>query len=42
MDNPDVRDYVAANNSYDLNYINSHTTNGDRALAFIGEPENFW
>ncbi|QTF10776.1 VENN motif pre-toxin domain-containing protein [Brenneria izadpanahii] len=42
LDNPDVRDYVAANNSYDLNYINSHTTNGDRALAFIGEPENFW
>ncbi|MDX5628478.1 hypothetical protein, partial [Brenneria sp. L3-3Z] len=34
--------YVASNNNYDLNYINSHTTNGDRALAFIGEPENFW
>ncbi|MFP1741062.1 VENN motif pre-toxin domain-containing protein, partial [Lonsdalea quercina] len=42
LDNRDVRDYVAANNRYDLNYINSNTTNGDRALAFIGEPENFW
>ncbi|MEE3643626.1 MULTISPECIES: VENN motif pre-toxin domain-containing protein [unclassified Brenneria] len=42
LDNRDVRDYVASNNNYDLNYINSHTTNGDRALAFIGEPENFW
>ena len=29
-------------NSYDLNYLNSNTSKSDRALAFFGEPENYW
>lgn len=40
--NQDVKDYVAEGNSYDLNYLNSNTSKGDRTLAFFGEPENYW
>lgn len=42
MDNDDVKKYVLDNNSYDLNYLNTNTPKGDKGLAFIGEPENFW
>ncbi len=42
LDNQEVRDYVREGNRYDLSYLNSNTSNGDRALAFFGEPENFW
>ena len=33
---------MAEGNSYDLNYLNSNTSKGDRALASLGEPENYW
>ncbi|EIX7353001.1 hypothetical protein MK628_004820 [Escherichia coli] len=42
LTNQEVKDYVAEGNSYDLNYLNSNTSKGDRALAFFGEPENYW
>lgn len=42
LTNQDVKDYVAEGNSYDLNYLNSNVSNGDRALAFFGESENYW
>ncbi|WP_370686674.1 VENN motif pre-toxin domain-containing protein [Citrobacter youngae] len=42
LENPDVKDYVIEGNRYDLNYLNSNTSQGDRALAFFGEPENYW
>lgn len=42
LENQDVKDYVTEGNSYDLNYLNSNTSQGDRALAFFGEPENYW
>lgn len=42
LDNQEVRDYVREGNRYNLSYLNSNTSNGDRALAFFGEPENFW
>ncbi len=42
LDNDDVKNYVTGNNSYDLNYLNTHTSKGDKGLAFIGEPENVW
>ncbi|ABP58744.1 hypothetical protein Ent638_0054 [Enterobacter sp. 638] len=42
LENNDVKDYVIEGNSYDLNYLNSNTSQGDRALAFFGEPENYW
>ncbi|MDJ7444054.1 hemagglutinin repeat-containing protein [Salmonella enterica] len=42
LKNQDVKDYVTEGNSYDLNYLNSNTSQGDRALAFFGEPENYW
>lgn len=42
LENQDVQDYVTEGNSYDLNYLNSNTSQGDRALAFFGEPENYW
>lgn len=42
LENHDVKYYVIEGNSYDLNYLNSNTSQGDRALAFFGEPENYW
>lgn len=42
LENQDVRDYVTDGNSYDLNYLNSNTSQSDRALAFFGESENYW
>lgn len=42
LENPDEKDYVIEGNRYDLNYLNSNTSQGDRALAFFGEPENYW
>ncbi|PSN07392.1 hypothetical protein C7G83_13770 [Siccibacter turicensis] len=42
LENQDVRDYVIEGNRYDLNYLNNNTSRGDRALAFFGEPENYW
>ncbi len=42
LTNQEVKDYVAEGNSYDLSYLNSNTSKGDRALAFFGEPENYW
>ncbi|WP_269812096.1 VENN motif pre-toxin domain-containing protein [Rahnella victoriana] len=42
LDNDDVKIYVLDNNSYDLNYLNGNTNMGNKGLAFIGEPENFW
>ncbi|ENT5689450.1 hemagglutinin repeat-containing protein, partial [Salmonella enterica] len=42
LENQDVKDYVIEGNSYDLNYLNSNTSKGDKALAFFGEPENYW
>ncbi|ENF9606021.1 hypothetical protein ABRF41_002578 [Salmonella enterica] len=42
LENQDVKNYVTEGNSYDLNYLNSNTSNGDKALAFFGEPENYW
>lgn len=42
LDNEDVRAYILNQNGYDLNYIIKNTSQGDRALAFIGEPENTW
>ncbi|XQK57440.1 VENN motif pre-toxin domain-containing protein [Escherichia coli] len=42
LTNQEVKDYVTEGNSYDLNYLNSNTSKGDRALAFFGEPENYW
>lgn len=42
LENQDVKDYVTEGNSYDLDYLNSNTSQGDRALAFFGEPENYW
>ncbi|BBQ64384.1 hypothetical protein WP2S18E08_43670 [Escherichia coli] len=42
LTNQEVKDYVTEGNSYDLNYLNSNTSKSDRALAFFGEPENYW
>ncbi|EAC0789717.1 hypothetical protein D6K54_23885 [Salmonella enterica subsp. enterica] len=42
LENQDVKDYVIEGHSYDLNYLNSNTSKGDKALAFFGEPENYW
>lgn len=42
LENQDVKNYVTEGNSYDLNYLNSNTSKGDKALAFFGEPENYW
>ncbi|WP_333501114.1 hypothetical protein [Kluyvera genomosp. 2] len=42
LENQDVKDYVIEGNSYDMDYLNSNTSQGDRALAFFGEPENYW
>ncbi|MFT2929930.1 contact-dependent inhibition toxin CdiA [Enterobacter sp. HK-058-C-ECC] len=42
LENQDVKNYVIEGNSYDLAYLNSNTSDGVRALAFFGEPENFW
>lgn len=42
LDNEDVKAYILNQNGYDLNYIIKNTSQGDRALAFIGEPENTW
>jgi filamentous hemagglutinin len=42
LENDDVKIYVLDNNSYDLNYLNGNTNMGNKGLAFIGEPENFW
>ncbi|HFO6115370.1 TPA: hemagglutinin repeat-containing protein [Escherichia coli] len=42
LENQDVKNYVTESNSYDLNYLNNNTSKGDKALAFFGEPENYW
>lgn len=42
LENQDVKNYVTEGNNYDLNYLNSNTSKGDKALAFFGEPENYW
>lgn len=42
LENQNVRDYVLANNTADLAYLNQHATNKYRTKAFFGELENCW
>lgn len=42
LENQDVKNYVTEGKTCDWAYLNSNTSNRVRALAFLGEPENFW